>query len=66
MKKLMIVLAVAGLVAGCASNRNTGGTSDENQMNSGSAGTSGISPPGTPPGGSAPTNTDGVSNSPQQ
>ncbi len=34
MKKLMIVLALAGLVVGCAAER--GGTSDESQMNSGS------------------------------
>jgi hypothetical protein len=36
MKKLMMVLAVAGMVAGCAHNRNTGGTSDQNEINSGS------------------------------
>jgi hypothetical protein len=34
MKKLMIVLALAGLVAGCAQER--GGTSDQTEMNSGS------------------------------
>jgi hypothetical protein len=37
MKKLMLILAVASLVAGCANNRGTGGTSDENEMNSGSS-----------------------------
>lgn len=37
MKKLMLVMAVAGLVAGCASNKDTGGTSDQSEMNSGSS-----------------------------
>ena len=37
MKKLMLILAIASLVAGCANNRGTGGTSDENEMNSGSS-----------------------------
>jgi hypothetical protein len=36
MKKLMLVLAAASLVAGCASNRDTGGTSDQSEMNSSS------------------------------
>lgn len=35
MKKLMLVLAAASLLVGCASNRDTGGTSDQNQINSG-------------------------------
>jgi hypothetical protein len=37
MKKLMLVLAIAGLVAGCANNRGAGGTGDQNEMNTGSA-----------------------------
>jgi hypothetical protein len=32
----MLVLAAASLLAGCASDRDTGGTSDQNQINSGS------------------------------
>jgi len=35
MKKRMLILALAGLVAGsCASNRGTGGTANQNEMNS--------------------------------
>jgi hypothetical protein len=37
MKKLMLVMAMAGLVAGCASNKDTGGTSDQTEMNSGAS-----------------------------
>jgi hypothetical protein len=70
MKKLMIVVAVAGLVAGCAGNRNAGGTSNQNQMNSGSesgrAGTSSMPAPGTSTGTTWQSNSNGVSNSPQQ
>lgn len=36
MKKLMMVLAIAGLIAGCAHDRGAGGTADQNEMNSGS------------------------------
>lgn len=31
----MFVLAVAGLMAGCASNREAGGTGNQDEMNSG-------------------------------
>jgi hypothetical protein len=37
MKKLMIVLAAASLLAGCASNPNAGGTSDQNDNSTGSS-----------------------------
>jgi hypothetical protein len=37
MKKLMMVLAVAGLMVGCAKDQGTGGTYDQNQMNNGSS-----------------------------
>jgi hypothetical protein len=37
MKKLMMILALAGLMAGCAHDKNAGGTADQNEMNSGSS-----------------------------
>ena len=36
MKKLILVLAMAGLVAGCAYDRHAGGGGDKDEMNSGS------------------------------
>jgi hypothetical protein len=36
MKKLILVLAMAGLVAGCANDRDAGGGGDKDEMNSGS------------------------------
>jgi hypothetical protein len=45
MKKLMLILAIAGLVAGCANNRGTGGSGDENEMNSGSSSSDNIALP---------------------
>ncbi|HEX4265349.1 MAG TPA: hypothetical protein VH597_13510 [Verrucomicrobiae bacterium] len=60
MKKLMLVLAAAGLVAGCASNQNAGGTSDQSEMNSGTS-----SQPFTPKQGAGSGNTYDATNTVQ-
>jgi hypothetical protein len=36
MKKLMLLFAIAGLVAGCAHDQHAGWAGDENEMDSGS------------------------------
>src|SRR4051794_32992157 len=67
MKKLILALAITGLVAGCAHDR--GGTSDQNNMNTG-VNSSSTAPhdrsgSGNDYNSNLNSNTNGVSNSPQ-
>jgi hypothetical protein len=61
MKKLMLVLAATGLLAGCAHDRGMGGTSDQNGMNYNSNGATEKQNTGYPM-----ANTNGVGNPAQQ